>query len=395
MASRNFRHVVDASNDVMNAARKFETAFNNIPQQMMFILIIFIGVIVLYGLRVSQIFIALLLLGATFFFKSIFLQTEKGGKMQEEPVNNDTRIEMEEFSVLKTGATVLRKGADYTAPLSIGFFVLLFVGAYFHESNFMETGIIMLAWLVLQIVGSAFDDDFRDNLLWGIISIALRIVFYIFSGVIWSLFKIRFPSLVGQIPDAVKTEFAACTVFKCKFYALLPLLVPWTMTWPMNMIRTFSNKPLEKIAELFLSFTGTYFVTAFENLLSTDPDIQSTITPLMILVYVGGYLVAGYVFTHAKLFFDVWQGTLPKRLDDRVRGIWKSDGSYWNFIVEIKWMVMRWMVIWPFEMFFMIFRHPIRIVIEFVYEISINKYVKITEKAMEWREQKKELEKEE
>jgi hypothetical protein len=81
----------------------------------------------------------------------------------------------------------------------------------------------------------------------------------------------------------------------------------------------------------------------------------------------------------------VWQGTLPEKFDAQVREVYEGQGSYWQFIIDIKLTVMEWMVVWPYNLLYTMFRHPFRIIAEFLYRISRYPYMWITGKAMELR----------
>ena len=293
-----------------------------------------------------------------------------------------------DFDLLEVTANVVRASADYTAPVkSYGFFILLAIGAYFHESHFMTTGIVLTVWGVIQILGSALDEDFQTDLFWGIVGIASRVLMYVVVGIVWVVVKVNSDVLTGPVSAHLMSAFNACATPAEKFAVMLPLMTQWTLTWPMNMVHVFTRNPLQAITASLLRMGETYFIAAFESLF--DPVAAKLgWSPLWVVCGVLSYFVIGYLFTHLKLFFDVWQGTLPKKLDKQVRDVYDADGSYWEFIVNIKWMVMRWMITWPFEATWMVLRHPVRILIETVYEFSQRKYVWITAKAMELRKQK-------
>jgi hypothetical protein len=60
-------------------------------------------------------------------------------------------------------------------------------------------------------------------------------------------------------------------------------------------------------------------------------------------------------------------------------------GSYRDFILEIKWIVLQWMFTWPFSVAYNVIRHPMRLLAEFIYQLSERKYIWVTQKAVDMR----------
>lgn len=297
----------------------------------------------------------------------------------------------EDVSLIETARLVAKKTADKTALFSWIWFVLIALGIFFHESHFWETTTIMAIWFVIQIIGNVLDDDFQTDLFWGVIGIVFRVLFYLVGGVVWVVIKVKSKYLLGKYPDWVQISYENCTTLAteaeinhCKFNAVLPLLVQWSFTWPMNILSVLKNRWLYVFVETLLSWGEAYFIRAFDGLFSSTTQVSS-IHPLWALFWTVLYFVAGYAFTHLYLLISVWKGSLPKKLDDRVVGIWNNNESYWQFIVDIKWLVMRWLVTWPFEMLYIGMRHTLFPLLEWLYSLSVRKYVWLTELAMQWR----------
>jgi hypothetical protein len=72
-------------------------------------------------------------------------------------------------------------------------------------------------------------------------------------------------------------------------------------------------------------------------------------------------------------------------LDAQVRAVYERKDSYWDFVKQIKWHVTQWMLTWPLSIVYTLLRHPLRIVVDFVYQLSHRKYMWIVGKAMDTR----------
>lgn len=296
--------------------------------------------------------------------------------------------QLDEEPLLEKGTKYVRTAAEWSTftPVFLG---LLAVGAFFHESHFLPTVIVMGVWLVLQILNNALEEDFQTDLFWGIAGVLFRIGGYLLAGVVWVAIKLPVEMLRGPLgQDLIKQYSALSDTLKgealasAKFNLMLPTMSQWALTWPMNAMMVLTRSPLLRATELLFSLSEAYFVRAIDIAFGAT-KADSTWTPFWVAAYVLGYGVVGYGFSHLKLFFDVWQGTLPKKFEKQL-----LDGSYWEFVLAIKWMVMRWMITWPFEASYMVLRHPVRIAFETLYNLSMSKYAWITEKAMSMRNKK-------
>jgi hypothetical protein len=85
----------------------------------------------------------------------------------------------------------------------------------------------------------------------------------------------------------------------------------------------------------------------------------------------------------------VWRGTLPRKFDLEIRNVWNGDKNYWEFISHIKHLVVQWILFWPISILHTILRHPLKILIDIVFELSQRKYVWLTNFAMSLRMKKK------
>lgn len=266
-----------------------------------------------------------------------------------EGYEDDVRVE---FDLLETSAKVVRTAATYTAPnMSLVFVGLLAVGAFFHESHFLPTGIGMGLWLLLQLLGSALDEDFRSDLFWGVIGTLGHLVLYIVIGHVWSYVKLYVDISQRHLSEPLMAQVSACNDGECvlKFVWSIKLLIAqWTLTWPMSVLYTLTRDPLTIFTNLLFKWSQARYTWIIQSALGRS----STSDEWALLWFLGGavaYFLAGYVWTHIKLFIEVWQGTLPKKLDTQVRAVYDNQASYWNFILDIKWLVMRWMLTWPFS----------------------------------------------
>jgi len=245
-------------------------------------------------------------------------------------------------------------------------------------------------WLALQVAGNVLDEDFRDNLFWGILGTVGNLVLYVLIGHAWSYVKLYIDISQRHLSEPLMAELTKCGDAECFFQFLLSsklLLAQWTLTWPMSMLYTLTRDPLTIFTNLLFKWSQERYVWIIQSALGTSSDSNEW-TLLWFLGTVVGFFAIGYFWTHVKLFLEVWQGTLPKKLDEQVRAVYANKESYWQFIVDIKWLVMRWMLTWPFSVLYTLFRHPFRMLAEFVYELSQRKYAWITKKAMKLRNKK-------
>jgi hypothetical protein len=81
----------------------------------------------------------------------------------------------------------------------------------------------------------------------------------------------------------------------------------------------------------------------------------------------------------------VWQGTLPASVDAELCALHNKSASLWDFVKKIKWMVLTWMLLWPLSLVYTILRHPFRIAAEFLYNLSLKKYIFLIKHALSQR----------
>lgn len=297
----------------------------------------------------------------------------------------------------------LRSVAQISAPdFSLIFGVFIIAITYFHEYHFTKVAVVLSVWFTVQIVAHSMNDDFKNDLFWNILTLLGNFVLYLFCGYIWSMAKLYIdirqghldPTLITRIRECVSTDQTGC---------IIPLLmdmkwmiVRWMTTWPISLVRTLLRDPFNiTIDFIYTSSLRRYYAIMgsaigaldMHDSLSTDAA-TSWSTVVIYLAYVVGYFAIGYVWTHVKLFVDVWQGALPLSLDQQVRDAYDRKIGYWAFVKQIKWHVTSWMIVWPFSIFYTLLRHPLRILVDFVYELSQRKLAWIVEKAMFWRMKK-------
>jgi hypothetical protein len=308
-----------------------------------------------------------------------------------------------------------RSVARITAPeLSVPFLLGFVAVAYFHESYFRETALILGAWLVIQLTAHTLNDDFKTQLFWSIFSLCGHVIFYLFCGSLWSGAKVYLdlwqkhmdPYWVDRIrqcthgvvavganasataaaADAADAPCVGPLLFDMKW-----MMVRWMTTWPVSMAYTLTRDPLNILTDLiYRSLRHRYFTIMVSGLAALDSENQHVAPAswtgiLTIFAYIFGYLAIGYAWTHVKLFFEIWQGALPASLDAQVRDVYARKSSYWEFVMQIKWHVTMWMLTWPISMVYTVLRHPLRILADFIYQLSVRKYVWIVSKAMDIR----------
>lgn len=285
----------------------------------------------------------------------------------------------------------------YTSPgFSLPFILLFILATYFHESHFTPTGIAVGIWILLQFASFVIKEDFRNDLFWSIFGLIGNLIFYLFIGYFWSLTKLYLdiwqghldPELIAKIRTCISTDGKEGCVFS--FLSEMKwFIVSWMVTWPVSVAYTISRDPFRVITDFIFEISRRRYLSIITAALYAhdSTDIQDT-DLLTIILYIFGYFVIGFIWSHLKLFIDVWQKSLPPSLEEEVRNVYRGDKNYWNFALSIKWLVIQWLITWPFSIVYTILRHPVRILADFVYKLSQRKYVWIISKAMEAREKK-------
>lgn len=302
---------------------------------------------------------------------------------------------------------MLKNVARATAPdFSLIFVVGFLLVTFAHERYFVETASVLACWLVIQLIVITTNDDFKNDLFWNILSLVGHLVFYLFLGYVWSMLKLYLDIWQGHLEPALLERIRNCTTSEQNISCVVPLLldmklmiVRYMTTWPISVFYTLTRDPLRIFTDLLYHWSRQRWVAIMAMAIQAH-DLQNNVdalsstttaswqTLLMWFAYVLGYVVIGYAWTHVKLFVDVWQGALPPSLDAQVRSVWERKDSYWEFVKQIKWLVAQWMITWPISIVYTITRHPLKILVDFVYQLSQKKFVWIVGKAMEARMKK-------
>lgn len=339
--------------------------------------------------------------------RSMAMMEEVGGDASSPPLPPKEKEEEQDTILefpLRSPRETLRLVARATAPeLSIFFCIGFAAVAYFHESHFAHVAIFLAVWLIVQLSFNVLDDDFRNDLFWNVFSLLGNVVFYLFLGYLWSMVKLYLdvwqghldPALIARIRTCVSTDESGCVV--PLLLDMKWMIVRWMTTWPASLAYTLSRDPLHIITELIYTWSRQRYFAIMASAIkahdisdsSLDNNGGASWTTLTIwFSYLLAYFVLGYAWTHIKLFIDVWQGALPPSLDSKVRDVYERKASYWDFVKQIKWLVTQWMLTWPLSIVYTLLRHPLRILVDFIYELSQRKYAWIIGKAMETRMKK-------
>jgi len=288
--------------------------------------------------------------------------------------------------------------ATYTAPdLSLPFLALFALVTYCHEQYYAQTVAIIVAWVALQVASQALSDDFRINLFWNVFALLGNLIFYLLIGYCWSMLKLYVDIWQGHMPPELMERIRA-SIASGAFGSLLLemkwIIMRFMITWPASVVYTFSRDPLRIISELLFEWSKQRYIAIISLALAHHDQKDSVPVSWATVAAWFGYAllygVVGYAWTHAKLFIDVWQGALPASLEAQVLDVYRRQGSYWEFVQRIKWLVFQWMVTWPFSIVYTVLRHPCRMLADIIYQLSQRKFVWITRKAMETRHAKSE-----
>lgn len=276
--------------------------------------------------------------------------------------------------------------ADLTQPdFSILFLALFGAVIYLHESYFAYTSSAVGCWAVIQLISFFVKEEHRNDLFWSILSLLGNVASYLLLGYGWSLIKLYVEIWQGHFAQ----ELAPCIGdTDCIFSFVLSQkwqIARWTLTWPVSLLFTLSRDPLRVFTDCAFEWSKQRYVWIVTSALSAE---SVGVSFLWIVIGVISYAVIGYLWTHAKLFIDVWQGTLPPRLDAEIREIYAQKASYWDFVTKMKYYVLQWMITWPISILYTIARHPVRMLGDLVYRLSQRKYMFIVSRAMEARMKK-------
>lgn len=300
----------------------------------------------------------------------------------------------------------IRSVAQISAPgTSWVFWVGFAIASYFHESYFSQVVIILGAWFAVQVAAGILDDDFKNDLFWSIFSMVAYLIGYLFAGSFYSLAKLWWEVSRGHLSAATIENIRQCKIVANTTVEAMSctspiftengwLLMRWMTTWPISLTHTLFDNPIHTLATLiYTSLRMRYIRVMFSaiDVLDARTTGGDPLTWSIVAIYFAyflGYLLVGYAWAHAKLFIDVWQGSFSPSLDQQVRDAYERKIGYWAFVKQIKWHVTSWMIVWPFSIFYTLLRHPLRILVDFVYELSQRKLAWIVEMAMFWRMKK-------
>lgn len=333
------------------------------------------------------------------------LKMKQDAHVENEPDEAfDIRVLIPENFKNKSFQQVTQEIATVSAPdLSIPFLGLFCVSTFFYESHTFFVGLLILTWVSLQFVTYVMDEDFRSDIFWNAFSLLGYFIFYLILGLIWSFAKLYLDVWQGNLSPTMMRTILTCVgtngesgCIKKILYDMKLEIIKNMMAAPISFVYTFARDPLRLLNNvIFDTFITTYAtilksaVEAYQIRISNDlvtNQAASWSALGWIVLYIFLYLVVGYGWTHLKLFVEILNGTLPKRLDTAVRAVWKGDGNYWPFIKSIKHLVLSWMLFWPISMIYTFLRHPIRIMVDLVYHLSQRKYIWIVTKAMQYRD---------
>jgi len=321
----------------------------------------------------------------------------------EEHVVEPVDIDLRAFIPDSLRVASFSDAAKVTAPDFSVIFILLFsVAAYFYKSHPLYVGIIICGWILLQLIMYVSDEDFQSDIFWNVFTLIGYCTMYLIFGIIWSMAKLYLDVCQKQLPSKLHADIIRCVgpngASGCTSLVLDKLkthLLQSVFAFPISIAYTMSCDPLKLMGNLIMStFYKTYIriiksaVNAFLAREAADIATKTSASWTAIgmsFFVIASYLIIGYLWTHVKLFIDVWQGTLPRRYDTAIRSVWSGDGNYWSFMSTIKHLIVQWVLFWPFSIIYTILRHPMTIIVEIIYRLSKRKYVWIISKAMEKR----------
>jgi hypothetical protein len=275
--------------------------------------------------------------------------------------------------------------AAYTAPdFSLFFLVFFAIAAYLHESYVYQFAGIMIVWCFVQLAGKAIDPEFRANLFWSILRLIGNFAFYLFLGYLWSLVKLYLDVWQGHLPAAQIAQMKHCVSAAgqpgCIIDIILTLkwnIVQWMITWPVSMTYSLCRDPVRIVTDLLFEWSQKRYAAIISAALSADSVNELS---WWWLVYIVAYIAVGWIWTHFKLYIDVWCGDLYAAELDQISA---NNGSYVDFVrLRIRAIVSQWLISWPFSLIYTILRKPVRIAFDLVYDMSIKTYAMIIETAM-------------
>lgn len=282
---------------------------------------------------------------------------------------------------------------DFSLPFIAGFLLI----TIFHESHATFSGCILIAWILVQLVSHVIDEDFYSNLFWNAFGLIGNIFFYLFIGYCWSMAKLYIDIWQGHLPAPlikdIQTCFSTAGTQGCGTVLLSKLkwnVVFWITNWPFSLAYTLARDPLKIATDTIYAFGQKRYISIIKAALETESGTHSS-SPLYLLftwsAMISGYILMGWLWSHAKLFFDVWQGTLPNVYKRELDEIRQDEQRLWTFIVRIKRLVVAWNVLWPFSIVYTLLRHPLRLLADLLYALSIRSYMWAARKGLSMKQQ--------
>lgn len=253
---------------------------------------------------------------------------------------------------------VIKEAARITSPdLSLVFLAIFISLAYFHEAYSAQTGIVITAWLLLQLAAYALHPDFRNDIFWNLMGMLGSLLIYIAIGHAWTYVKLYLDIWRGHFPketiEGMKLCFSAegangcvsAILFDLKWYLGQTMII-----WPVSLAYTITRDPLRIITDLIFDLSRRRYISvitsaldAFSTAEGSGSDYGSaggsttwdvTIQLLTWVGYIVGYFAIGYLLSMVKLFLDVWQSTLTPSAEAKLKAAQQSGlaESYVSFI---------------------------------------------------------------
>jgi hypothetical protein len=293
--------------------------------------------------------------------------------------NNRRRVDInvpegQNDDLLDTAIIRVKQISEYTAPdLSIGFIAFLITVTALHETDARIAVGLIVPWILIQLFTYTTTQYFRNDLFWGILGLVGNVAFYLFVGHMWSYAKLYIE--ISQERIVLDCNSSDCILEFLDKYKWL--IANWTIQWPASILFTLANDPFRAITNTLFKWSRQRYIWIISSALSNQ---SSEISIHWWIIGILGYFLCGFIWTHIKLFIDVWQSNLSPDLEKLIK-----KGSYRDFILEIKWIVLQWMFTWPFSVAYNVIRHPMRLLAEFIYQLSERKYIWVTQKAVDMR----------
>jgi len=288
--------------------------------------------------------------------------------------------------------------AQTTAPdFSFLFLFLFCAAAYFYETHSDIVTVSIGIWATFQLVVYVINEDFRADVFWNTCSLLGHFCFYLILGLLWSFAKLYLDVWQNYLPKREMSSIITCVSHDGKSGCAMEflLVIKWRivrtmLAWPVSLIYTLSRDPLKILTDLLFDTFSGYYLRILQSAVAANQahshqPAASWSGIGWTIGYIFSYLILGYIWTHIKLFVDVWRGTLPRSLDEDIKAVYKGDKNYWNFVTKIKHLVIQWILFWPISIIYTILRHPVKIIVDIVYRLSQRKYTWIVEKAMNTR----------